>query len=255
MEITQYLTNCVKNNTPVSFSKYGDGEFICASGGHGNNCDHDNYTPKKRQAIIDSFKYMVDEAKNTHIGLWHDEKTKSFWESLVSKPICWCQYHTIIFDTNTDKEKVELYKAIKHSNLNKLIVCNELLVKSKNLLNIDHVIHVPFDNWFDTQFEAYVDSISTIIQNDGRQPLIITCCGMSAKVLICELYKKFPNGIFLDFGSALDYICTKRDSRGFSYTYDYLINLFRDILPDDWDSEIYNNIYEIARTKLGRHLQ
>jgi hypothetical protein len=254
MEITQYLTNCVKNNIPVSFSKYGDGEFYCASGQSGNNCDNDNYTAKKRQAIIDSFIYMIHEAKNTYIGVWHNESNKTFWESLVSKPISWCRYHTIIFDTHFDNDKVELYKAIKYSNLNKLIVCNELLVKSKKLLNIDHIVHVPFDNWFDTQFESYVDSISTIIQNDGRQPLIITCCGMSAKVLICELYKKFPNGIFLDFGSALDYLCTKRDSRGGLYTYNNLINLLRDILPDDWDSEIYNNIYEKARTKMGIHL-
>ena len=38
----------------------------------------------------------------------------------------------------------------------------------------------------------------------------MTSCGQSAKVLIAELHKTYPNGIYLDVGSGLDCICTKR---------------------------------------------
>lgn len=254
MNITDRLVKCVKKKIPVSFSKYGDGEFNCVAGFIGGNCDNDDYTPKKREGIINSFKYMVDEANNSYIGMWENEDYKKFWESLVSKPVQWCCYHSILFDENNDEEKAELYRAIKKSNLNKIIICNELLVKAKSLFNADHIIHVPFNNWFDDQFEYYLNSIDDIIKSDGRQPLVITCCGMSAKIMICELSKKYPNGIFLDFGSGLDKLCTKRESRGFPHSYDYLINLLKDILPEDWDSEKYNYIYEKAVYKMGIHL-
>jgi len=102
--------------------------------------------------------------------------------------------------------------------------------------------------------ENYLNLIKNIICNDSRQPLVITCCGMNAKVMICELYKEYPNGIFLDFGSGLDRLCTKRESRGFTYSYDYLTNLLKDVLPDDWESENYNIIYEQAKYKMGLHL-
>jgi hypothetical protein len=254
MDITTYLVECVKNKTPVSFSKYGDGEFNCASGHFGRNCDNDQYTPKKREALIYSFKYMVDEAQNSYIGIWHDLQNKTFWESIVTKPVCWSDYHSILFCKQNDEKKAELYRAIKNSDLNKIIICNELLIKSKSLLNAHHIICVPFNNWFDTQFDYYLNAIHNIIQDDGRQPLVITCCGMSAKIMICQLYKRHPNGIFLDFGSGLDKICTKRESRGWPYSYDYLIDLLKDILPDDWNSEKYNHIYEQATTKMGIHL-
>ena len=254
MDITKYLVECVENNVPVSFSKYGDGEFYCATGYTGSNCDNDSYTPKKALGIINSFKYMVDEAENSYIGLWDNSETKQFWESIVSKPVRWSKYHSILFDEHNDETKAELYKAIKKSKFNKIIICNELLIKSKSLFDADHIIIVPFNNWFDQLFESYLDTITNIIQTDSRPPLVITCCGMSAKIMICELYKRFPNGIYLDFGSGLDKLCTKRESRGFPHSYEYLINLLKDILPDDWESDKYNYIYEQARHKLGIHL-
>lgn len=254
MDITQYLTKCVKHKIPVSFSKYGDGEYNCANGCWGANCDNDSYTPKKKEAIINSFKFMVNESNNAHIGLWHDIEKKKFWESMALKPVSWAQYHTIIFDQHNDESKVDLYRAIKNSDMNKIIICNELLIKSKKLFNSDHIIHIPFNNWFDSEFDIYLSLIRSIIMNDTRPPLVITSCGMNAKIMICELYKTSPNGIYLDFGSGLDMLCTKRDSRGFPYSYDYLTNLLKDILPEDWENDKYNNIYEQAKVKMGIHL-
>ena len=77
---------------------------------------------------------------------------------------------------------------------------------------------------------------------------------MSAKVLICELYKKFPKGIYLDFGSAIDLICTKKDSRGREYDYNYIRNFLSELLPEEWDNEKFNYIYDKSKFKLGIHL-
>jgi len=68
---------------------------------------------------------------------------------------------------------------------------------------------VPFNNWFDKYYETVIEHTAKLIGEDGNH-IIITCCGMGAKVIICELKKRFPRGIYLDFGSALDLICTKK---------------------------------------------
>jgi hypothetical protein len=114
-------------------------------------------------------------------------------------------------------------------------------------------VFVPFNNWFDTQFDTILNQVKEKIGIDGNH-IVITCCGMSSKILICELTKAFPKGIYLDFGSALDIICTKRDSRGWNYGYEYFTNLLQDCLPENWEDDKYNQLYEISKDKLGLHL-
>jgi hypothetical protein len=120
------------------------------------------------------------------------------------------------------------------------------MVKAKILLNIDHMIHVPLYNWFDTQLESIITKIKNIVSDEPF--IVLTSCGMGAKVLICELTKLFPSGIFLDVGSALDLLCTKKDSRGREYSYDSLLSEFKnqDIIPDNWDDPKYDYIYKSA---------
>ena len=256
MDITDYITNCVENNIPVTFLKYGDGEFNCVFYGYGTNCDNDTYTQNLQNGLLESFKFLVENVNNVYIGLWHNLETKSQWESLVSKNVNWVNYHTIIIDKKDDYQKLKLYKSIKYSTRKKIIVCNELLVKSKLLLNMDHVVIVPFNNWYDNKFNSILNEISEFI-NDDNNHIVITCCGMSAKVLICELNKKFPNGIYLDFGSSLDLICTKRESRGQHFnesSYEYISNFLCDILPENWNDSSFDYIYEESKKKLGIHL-
>ena len=70
---------------------------------------------------------------------------------------------------------------------------------------------------------------------------------MAAKILIAELSKLYPKGIFLDIGSAVDYLCVKYDTRGRKYQYHDLINIFAELLPDDWNDSKYENLYIEAR--------
>ena len=252
MEITNYLTECIRTKTPVSFSKYGDGEHSAANGHQGHNCDNDNYTDKLRQGLLSSFQYMVDEAPNTYIGIWHDGGHIDFWKSLVKKPIQIAKYHTIIMDHENRAEKIELLKTIKQSALKKIYICNPLMVRAKTLLNIDFMIHVPFNNWVDTQYNDIFESIKTCIR-DGEQCIIMTSAGMGAKILISELTKIYPNNIYLDMGSALDKICTKKTSRGWEPSYEEFMNELRELLPHDWESSEYQPIFDEARYKLGVH--
>jgi len=260
MYITKHLIHCIKNNLPVTFLKYGDGEYNCITTNEYGNCDNDRYTDKLKNGLINAFKYYVNEKENVYIGLWHDKNKVLFWNQFTNKQINWCNYHSILFDNNdliTKNEnydnKIELFKTIKETKIKKIIVCNPLLIRSKILLDIDNIIIVPLRNWFDNELDNCVEIIKNIINTDERF-IMITCCGMGAKVLIYEILKIFPNGIFLDFGSALDLICTKKDSRGFDFKYEELVEALKELLPADWEDEKYNEIFEIAKQHLGIHL-
>ena len=242
MEITNIISDHIKSKTPISFSKYGDGEYLCAiskDNNNGQNCDNDTYTQKLGNAVLESFKYMVEIADNSYLGIWHNEPIPQYWESQVSKTVKWAKYHTIIdfFEEGEEdtKNKVELFKTIKESNLEKIIICNNLLIKSKILLNIDHMINIPFNNWFDSYYDNVIEEFKNII-NPNKQYIIITCCGMSAKVVIADLHKLFPNNIYLDFGSALDEICTKRNTRHHENHYHLYMKYYKEILPPNWDN-------------------
>jgi hypothetical protein len=255
MNITNNLITAINNNIPISFNKYGDGEFACMTGSVGKNCDRDSYTNKLRLGLLNSFKYMIENIENTHIGLWHSNiSQKQTLESFVNKPIKWADYHTIIMKNDDKKgEKINLYKTIKYSPIEKIIVCNNLLVKSKLLFNIDHMINIPFNNWFDTTFEEIINNIKKII-TPAKQYIIITCGGMGSKVLICELSKLYPQNIYLDFGSAIDKICTKKTSRGWEPSYEELMEDLKELIPPNWNDTKYDNIYIKANTMLGVHL-
>jgi hypothetical protein len=265
--ITDDLTFCILNRTPVVFLKFGDGEYLCAIGTKDCNCDMDIYTEKLQQKLKESFQYMVCKHQNAYIGKWHTEYVNEYWRSLIPEntTIKWANYHSILLDliheNSTDEErqffqqKIMLWRTIKQSNLKKIIICNPLLEKSTLLLDIHVIIHVPFQNWFDNYFEKLMDTLKQTI-DPNEQHIIITCCGMSAKVLIPELHKIYPNCIYLDIGSFLDLICTKRNSRGLEATYNEQYNIFKNenLIPENWDDPIYDYIYPEAKIKLGVHV-
>lgn len=58
MEIIQNITQCLLENKPVIFLKFGDGEYNCAFGNYGANCDNDIYTPKLSFYIKESLNIL-----------------------------------------------------------------------------------------------------------------------------------------------------------------------------------------------------
>lgn len=220
MSDIQKFTNYINNNIPCVFVKYGDGEYLASIGGKGRgcNCDKTPYTPKLQEAMNESFIYL-SKLENTLLGQYHGE-TFTHWNTFTDLPKKWGNYHVFIFyHTDTfNQEKKNLYKALKYSKLQKIYVCNEDLVsESKQLLNIDDHIVVHKNNWFENDFEIIINKIKNTIR-DPNNFILLTSAGMGAKPLISTIHKKFPNGIFLDVGSALDYICTGKPSRAHHHT-------------------------------------
>jgi hypothetical protein len=256
---TKILTQCIRERKPVAFVKLGDGEYNCANFHTGINCDSDNYTPKKGLAIINTLAFLNHTKDNVYFGLWWNSANRRFWEECCTRPIHWTNYHSLIIDDNdidtkseSLKEKIELYKEIKKSTMKKVFICNVLLQKLKNLLNIDSFVHVPLSNWFDTEFERILEEAKKEYDENGT--IYMFACGMGGKPLIGELFKCFPNAICLDIGSALDFICTQRDSRGNRYKYAQIKEVFQELLPEDWEDSRYDELVSLAKVHLGKHL-
>lgn len=255
MLTTEFIIDCIEKKKPISFSKYGDGEYFCASKLYKSeeNCDLDKYTDKLSECLKKSFKYLVENGNNSFIGKWSDLKISNFWESLTDKEIRWGPYNALTL-YNKNKNTVNIYKSIKNASQKKIYVCNELLIKSKILLNIDNIVLIPFNNWFDEKFDEVLKKIIDLIGIEDGNHIVITSCGMSSKVLICELYKLYPNGIYLDIGSALDTLCTKKNTRVSDFSYEIAYDLFKDIIPDNWEDPVYEEIYIKAKINLGKHI-
>lgn len=264
-QVADYLTHCITNKIPVCFLKYGDGEYQCARRVRGHNCDADPYTAALSSGIVSSFKYLTQQP-NVLIGGWHEGDVCNYWQSLTPHKITWVNYHTIIIDvkditTNRDElnKKIAFFKTIQETTLPKIIICNELLQRAAVFLKTDEIVYVPLRNWFDTQSGTIISKIFDFIEKHGgggRACVVMFAAGMSSKVLIGELHKHFPQNIYLDFGSALDLLCTRRDSRGRGYTYETLCENLAPILPaaEIWNDPAYDNIYRTAQQHLGIHL-
>lgn len=264
-KVADYLTYCINNKIPVCFLKYGDGEYQCSKKVRGQNCDSDHYTLALSDGILQSFKYLA-ENPNVLIGGWHEKSVCDYWQSLINTKIEWVNYHTIIIDIKDIQQqsqeelnkKIGLFKTIQDTPLPKIIICNELLKKAELFLKTDTMIQIPLRNWFDKNFNYILSQIVSVIKNYSVFPcILIFAAGMSSKVLIAELHKLFPQNIYLDFGSALDLLCTKRDSRGREYLYEELCQKLSSILPSSeiWNNPVYDNIYDVAKQSLGIHLK
>ena len=239
IDISEIIIHSINNIKPISFLKFGDGEHSCIFNPCGQNCDNDRYTHKLSFALKNSIVSLTKNNKSYYIGRWNNRKVIDDYNNLCNDKINYADYHTfIILGTShmegyLDKKKVKIYKSIKTIKIKKIMVCNSLLINAQKLLNIDYMIFIPLNNWFDTEFEKVLNYISEIITNNNSEPhMILTCCGMSSKVLIYELSKIHNNSLYFDIGSALDFLCRKHDTRGYKnlYSYEYLLDLFKELL-------------------------
>jgi hypothetical protein len=266
--LTEFLTYCINNQQPIIFAKFGDGEYQCARHFRGHNCDSDNYTPTLGHAVKCAFVYL-SQINIAYLGAWHTAEVLQYWNSLTShvppssRAPKWVDYHSIIVDVKdfhgdgaAISTKILLYRAIQQSPLQKIIVCNPLLIKAGLLFQTENIIQVSFRNWFDGDAVNIYTQIAAILTPATTPAILIFASGMGSKPLIAELHKQYPNNIYLDFGSALDLLCTKRDSRGRGYSYETLHNKMAsaDILPPSWDDPKYNDVYVAAQKSLGIHL-
>jgi hypothetical protein len=271
------LTDAIRTNQPLAFAKFGDGEIICVYGTLTRllqlpcqapalppvgrmNCDHDNYyVVEKALGLVHAIRHFTNDSSSSFCGLWdNSQKHAPFWQQFMKTPIRWANYHSIIIEkedlvqqNQVLKDKIELYRTIQQSDRPKVMICNKLLAKAESLLNIDYMHYVPTSNWFD-HLSSYVAIITEYLKKQGSDyPIVLTMAGMGAKVLLYKLMEAFPKGVFIDIGSGLDILCTKRRSRDNGTYYEDMRAAFAPILPMTWDDEKYEALYKEAEQIIG----
>jgi len=231
MNSTQILTWFIENNIPCLFVKYGDGEYYAANYSKGGNCDGTPYTKNLGDKVKDSFLYNSQQL-NSMMGAWHDVEHQKFWERVVTTKtnsihsihsihsINWVDFHTVLIDNHTikNKDRLHLFQAIKNSTLKKIYVANATMQKVLHLLKIDSHVVIDAKNWFDTEYQPTLHAVQSEIKKNknNNKTLILCSAGMGAKYLISELHQLFPQCIYVDIGSGFDLLCRGTPSRTYN---------------------------------------
>ncbi len=250
------LIQRIENNEQTIFMKYGDGEVECMkvtdSGmdviSYGQNCDNDKYFPELSLELKAAFIYFVNHHKynNIHIGKWHyrpesDYLSKLYYEMSEDKKIIpYSNYHLVMNDKNglKNEDMYHFVKSIKESNhYIKIIISNEQNILLKDLFSTPYFVETPSSCLY-LKIDEIMNSICEIIQKvekekNNKKILLLTSCGLSAKVLIYRLHQKYGSLLSaIDLGSSFDLLCKKRVTRSYQieYTYDEIYHYYKELL-------------------------
>lgn len=243
----------IDQHLPIVFVKCGDGEYLCGTGHKGKNCDNVAYTNKLRNALNNAYSYLVN-TNNVYIGVWpFNTNVLEYLNNFKQDNNQTCAVFSDFFpffvydidgNFDYDNNKLRLYKTIKLSKLKKIAVCNPAMAKIKMLLDIDSIIPVSYNSWFECDYDHIFGKIKH--ECDGSNPcIVIFSAGLGTKALIADLMKINSNNICLDIGSALDELCTGRNSR-VKAMYDETVGFYNELIPANWNSDEFKYVSKLA---------
>ena len=247
------LINHIKNDKQILFVKYGDGEVECMkvsdkdnnNQSYGQNCDNDKYFPELSYELKDAFIYFVNyyTYQNIHIGKWHnrnesDYLSKYYYEyqkKEAKKIIPYSNYHLVMND-KANLQNCNMYDFVKcikeKENSIKIVISNPQNSLLKNLFTSQYFVETPLYSLY-LNINDIEKSIDDIIQKESNKKIILlTSCGLSAKVLIYRLLKKYDIRLSaIDLGSSFDLLCKKRITRSYQneYSYDEIYNYYKEL--------------------------
>ena len=238
---TNYFTACINANKPVRFVKWGDGEYACAVGQEGANCDGDKYFPELGEAMRTAFLKLA-QIPNTFFGRWHlgpnDTHVSSFftllWETIKGRPaseIPWVNYHCLLRDAERGRkpDMLNFVKAIRSNQRKKIYVCNEKNARLCKVFGAEHV-EVPMNCWF-TYYEKIMEEIKSKITPDC---IVLFSAGLCSKVAVGNLVESNPDITCLDLGSSFDCLARGTPSRSYQSSFDQEVAYYASVLDADW---------------------
>ena len=196
-----FYINKLKNNEFFSLSRWGDGEFLCASNKKGYNCDGHNYYPELRDGLIKALKSDLPYYKATYPEDQNMIKNNLF---LINK---------LLKDNNV---KIEWYYARVLEDVllrgdinplaNQLNKMNFIVVSEENKKNLPFLtdfIEIPKKNCFLKKEDIKQKIIEMFEKYDN--PVFGLSASMTTNVIIDELYPIIGDKCWMiDFGSIWD---------------------------------------------------
>jgi hypothetical protein len=249
------LIQLLQNNSHILFMKYGDGEVECMkvsdteSNSYGQNCDSDVYYPDLSLELKSAFLYFVNESLkkdvNIHIGKWHFHPEIDYLSTYyfnqnspnIKTLIPFTNYHLVMNDKNglTNKNMYTFVKTLKeNNNYTKIVISNPQNILLQSLFSAQYFVNTP-DKCLYLSIDSIYDNIDIIINNEkNKNIMLLTSCGLSAKIIIYHFFKKYGIQVSaIDIGSSFDLLCKKRVTRSYQieYSYEDIYNYYEDLLP------------------------
>ncbi len=242
----------IKEHKQIIFVKYGDGEVECMKvsdniqENYGANCDNDVYFPELSLELKEAFLYFVNHnyKNQVYIGKWHYKpeidylSSYSYINKNSNKVIPFIDYHLIMNDKKglSNHSMYQFVKTIKEDNdIIKIVISNIDNLLLKDLFSSQFFVETPKSSLY-LKIDEITNQMIEIInnnQNDNKRVILLTSCGLSAKVLIYRLYKKYGKLISaFDLGSSFDLLCKKRVTRTYQneYSYETIYHYYQDLL-------------------------
>ena len=245
---TPFFTDCLRNQIPVSFVKMGDGEYACALGEQGQNCDGDVYFPELGSALRKAFLDLAQH-ENVYIGRWHmtpgDRHVANWFNDYFeqqtkksSDNIPWVNYHCFIKDSER-AQKSDIFnfvKAIQEDTRKKIYVCNEWNARMCDVFRAEHVL-VPPNCWI-TKYDSVMNDILSKLTPDA---IVLFSAGICTKVAIANLLQLCPTLTCLDIGSNFDCLARGKSTRAYQGNFFQEFDYYKDLLPRNWleSTELY----------------
>jgi len=208
-----FISN-IKKNKNFTFTKYGDGELTCMSGGEGKNCDGHPYSEELGSALK---KSMLRNAVREDVFLgdwtgWDGDSLSKYRDELLGEEIKpnYVLYEVLLnheFAPNSDL--LQLHEAIKYSTARKIFVGPERLWEVSNVLNCYYHVRVPLVDSF-SEYDRILNKCLTLMKPND---IFLFSCGLPSKILIDEMLEEEKDLTCLDFGSGFDNILLDEATR------------------------------------------
>lgn len=204
-----YFLNRIKNKDFFSYSRFNDGELICAIKnfieiGSTQNCDKHKYFPELGVELTNSLNNSNNE--NYFIqylsGFINQEKYKKYTEILINDNKLNGKYVFSDFLQHSLRHHPETFKnLINILNQNNLMIVGPKYLKNIKFLNVNYFVEVPTENCY-LKKDEIIKEIETFLK-PGQ--IVLFSSSMATNVFIDILYKKYGNTNFLiDAGSVWD---------------------------------------------------
>lgn len=194
----------IERKNPFAFVRYGDGEFNCVLGADGENCDHHLYYPDLGVALRATltqphsppyFYAMGPKAsRSLRIGV-HVER----WLTQNAPNVEWRNSETFLNAALSG----DLYPLIHALNERRLMIVGGSHLRDLPVLQPLTHVKTPLVNAWLSHEQIHM----AILAHAPKVDTILFCAGMTAKVLMWQLYPQLKDHILLDLGSLFDVYC------------------------------------------------
>jgi len=198
-----YYIDLLKNNIKFSLTRWGDGEWNCAMGVTGKNCDKHEYFPAMRNQLITALIYDKGYFKATWplseemIGN-NIKKIRQFCEGIGINLVGWYDA-SVIENSATNGDIIRMVDQLEKMNF---VIVSE---PRKRKLPIKHVdfVEVPLVNCYLEKDRIKWDIIKLIKKYE--HPVFGFSASIATNVIIDELYPIAGRDCWMiDFGSIWD---------------------------------------------------